>query len=833
MIKRSSANKKSEKRRVAEIAFLIGIIAFAAAAAGYIFYDWQAYTRHVETSAVELVKSAEAFLSKDDVRDLEGNSNDIGKPEYEEIKNSLSELKAANPAMVFAYLMKEESGRLYFLADSEAPDSEDYSPPGQEYSEATKTDKQPFIDGKSIVTDPLEDRWGTWVSILVPVMDPQTGEIIAVFGVDYAADTWNAEIAFHVLRDIVICLLLLLFLLSIYVIYKNNAALKNISVNLQSSENLFRTVFAQAPIGISIVKDYSQTIMINPKFEEILGRKTDELNALGWKNVTHPDDYQLDLSQFTRFMAGDIESYSMEKRYVRPDNSIIWVNMLVTRIALNQDKSQYHLCIVQDIQESKLANAALVESERSKTVLLSNLPGMAYRCDYDRKWTMHFLSDGCKALTGYTPESLLNNQDLSYNDLIVAEYRDILWKEWENVLALRKPFRYEYEIITAKGERNWVLELGQGVFSSNGTVEALEGIVVDINDLKTKEAHIKYANDHDYMTGLYNRKYFEEYKERLDQEGTIPLSVLVGDINGVRLINDAFGLAEGDRLIIEVAKIMQGCCRKGDLIARTGGDEFTILMPDTDQDKAVEMMEIIKDVCEQTSQKAFGSGQYINLSVGYATKTSKDENLTAVQKDAEDYMNKRKLLERNSYHNAILSSIMATMYENSHETEEHAQRLALLCKKIGEKLQFSQKNMDELQLFSMLHDIGKIGIDDGILNKPGPLTAEEWAIMKTHPEIGYRIAMSSPELVTIAEYILTHHERWDGKGYPQGLKGEEIPLLSRILAVSDSYDAMTQDRVYRTAISREEAAEEIENNAGTQFDPDIVKIFLEQVIVLL
>jgi len=133
----------------------------------------------------------------------------------------------------------------------------------------------------------------------------------------------------------------------------------------------------------------------------------------------------------------------------------------------------------------------------------------------------------------------------------------------------------------------------------------------------------------------------------------------------------------------------------------------------------------------------------------------------------------------------------------------------------------------------MLHDIGKIGIDDAILNKPGALTADEWAIMKTHPEIGYRIAMSSPELVTIAEYILTHHERWDGKGYPQGLKGEEIPQLSRILAVSDSYDAMTQNRVYRTAISKEDAAEEIEKNAGTQFDPDIVKIFLEQIIMLL
>ena len=829
MRKHQKAKQIPGKLHIAKFVFLIGIIVFAAAAAGYTFYDWQSYPRHVETSAIDLVESAEAFLPEDYVSDLEGNSNDIGKPAYEKIKTSLSVFKDSNPGIDFAYLMKESNGKLFFLVDSEAPDSEGYSPPGQEYSEATKTDKQPFLDGKSIVTEPLMDRWGTWVSILVPVVDPQTGAIIAVFGVDYAADTWNAEIAFQVLRDVVICLFILLFLFFIYIIYMKNISLKNISINLHASENLFRTVFTQAPIGISVVENYSQTMMINPRFEEILGRKIDELNALGWRNVTHPDDYQADLSQYTKFMAGEIDRYSMEKRYIRPDNSSVWVNMLITRIDLNQANSQHYLCIVQDIQESKLANAALEESERSKTVLLSNLPGMAYGCSYDKEWTMHFLSDGCLELTGYKPESLLNNHDLSFNDLIVADYRDILWKEWENVLALKKPFRYEYEIITAGGERKWVLELGQGVFNGDGILKALEGIVVDINEQKTKEAQIKFANSHDFMTGLYNRKYFEEYKESLDQEGAMPLSVLVGDINGVRLINDAYGLAEGDRLIIEVAKIMQGCCREGDMIARTGGDEFTILMPHSDQDKATEMMECIKNMCEKTSLEEFGNSQYINLSVGYATKSNMEDNFTIVQKEAEDYMNKRKLLERNSYHNAILSSIMTTMFENSHETEEHAQRLALLCKMIGEKLQFTQKNMDELQLFSMLHDLGKIGIDDGILNKPGALTADEWAVMKTHPEIGYRIAISSPELVTIAEYILTHHERWDGKGYPQGLKGEEIPLLSRILAISDSYDAMTQNRVYRTAISKEAALNEIAKNAGTQFDPEIAHIFIESV----
>lgn len=146
---------------------------------------------------------------------------------------------------------------------------------------------------------------------------------------------------------------------------------------------------------------------------------------------------------------------------------------------------------------------------------------------------------------------------------------------------------------------------------------------------------------------------------------------------------------------------------------------------------------------------------------------------------------------------------------------------------IGEKIGLSQNNMDQLHLFSMLHDIGKIAIDDRILNKPGKLTSEEWMEMKKHPEIGYRIAMSTIELKSSAEFILTHHERWDGKGYPQGLSGEEIPLLSRILGIADAYDAMTEDRVYRKAMAHEEAVAEIIKNKGTQFDPQLAQLFAD------
>ena len=166
------------------------------------------------------------------------------------------------------------------------------------------------------------------------------------------------------------------------------------------------------------------------------------------------------------------------------------------------------------------------------------------------------------------------------------------------------------------------------------------------------------------------------------------------------------------------------------------------------------------------------------------------------------------------------------MYARSYETEEHAERLIKLSRRIGDQMDLSEKNLVDLELLSILHDIGKIGIDDRILNKPGPLTHEEWAAMKKHPEIGYRIAMSASEFQSVAELILCHHERWDGKGYPQGLKGEEIPLQSRIIAIADAYDAMTEDRVYHKGITHEEALEEIKAKAGTQFDPVIAELFI-------
>jgi len=489
-----------------------------------------------------------------------------------------------------------------------------------------------------------------------------------------------------------------------------------------------------------------------------------------------------------------------------------------------------YVCLIEDITQRVEAENERRESERSKTVLLSNMPGMAYRCKFDRDWTMLFVSDGCFELTGFKPESLLNNKDICFNALIHPQYQDYLWKKWQEVVRDRTKLREEYEITTAFGENKWVFEQGQAIYNENGEVVALEGLIIDITDKKRKEQEVEYLNNHDFLTGLYNRKFFEQQKERMDTAAHLPLTILLGDINGLKLVNDAFGHQAGDRLIMLAAKILKSCMRKNDILARYGGDEFSIILPNMNGDKAYDLTKKIKKLCEEYNKTVNNESFGISISLGYATKMNKDEDIDLIIRTAEDYMYKHKLLESTSSHSDIVSSIKATMFERSYETQQHADRLSKLSRDIGVHLNFTQAQLDDLELLATLHDIGKVGVDDRILNKPGKLEEKEWLEMKKHSEIGYRIAMASPELVPIAEYILYHHERWDGMGYPSGLNKENIPLPSRILAAVDAYDAMTQDRVYRKAMSKEAAVEELRKNAGTQFDPVIIDIFIHKVL---
>ena len=368
----------------------------------------------------------------------------------------------------------------------------------------------------------------------------------------------------------------------------------------------FDMIFDQAPIGIAISHccgpDNSEDIIVrvNHAYEQIIGRTKEEIVDLGWMRITHPDDVEEDMENLRRLRSGEVKVYSMDKRYIRPDGSVVWVHTVVAPL-VSPDNQQYgHICLVQDITGRKSMEEALNESERSKSVLLSNLPGLAYRCNYDRDWTMQYVSQGCLDLTGYPPESLLNNRDISFNEVISPEYRETLWDEWHRILANRQPFKFEYEIITAAGEKKWVLEMGQGIYNDNGEVEALEGIILDISDRKAMENALKYNYEHDKWTGLHNRDYLVSLLEKDLRQGEKVKRALIGiNLRTVGLLTANYGFQYTQNLIKKAAEALSEYCTDKRMLFNTYQNRFLFYVVDyKDKNELIEFSRTIADLLE-------------------------------------------------------------------------------------------------------------------------------------------------------------------------------------------------------------------------------------------
>ncbi len=343
----------------------------------------------------------------------------------------------------------------------------------------------------------------------------------------------------------------------------------------------------------------------------------------------------------------------------------------------------------------------------------------------------------------------------------------------------------------------------------------------DMSEKKELQSKLEYMSYHDKLTGLYNRHFLEEEILRADTKDNYPLTILMADVNGLKLVNDSFGHFAGDELLKTVARVINEGNRKDGVAARVGGDEFIIVLKKTNEDEAKRIVDNIQRLAEKEKIE----GIDISITFGWATKSTEGENIKNIQKKAEDFLYKKKLFESPSMRNRTIDTIIHTLHEKNKREEAHSHRVSIISEKIGKALNLSDSDVKELKNMGLLHDIGKIALDENVLNKTGKLTDEEWESIKKHPEIGYRILSTVNEMSEIAEYVLSHHEKWDGSGYPRGIAEEEIPLMARIITIADSFDAMTCERPYRQAMSYRDAIDEIKRCAGTQFDPFLADVF--------
>lgn len=356
----------------------------------------------------------------------------------------------------------------------------------------------------------------------------------------------------------------------------------------------------------------------------------------------------------------------------------------------------------------------------------------------------------------------------------------------------------------------------------NGNIVGAVVTFMDISDRKQKEAKIQYLSCYDTLTGLFNRRCFEEHRRKIDTLDNLPLSIIFADINGLKMTNDIFGHAAGDELIKKTSEILRQECRENDIIARVGGDEFIILLPNTTEENAEKIVTRIRNGFSDTYVKAVKC----SISLGLDTKRSQDQPLEAIISNAESAMYKDKILNRKSVNKEIIDTIIGTLHTKRPRERQHSNNVRDLSVEIGKALDLSETKINKLSRAAYLHDIGKIVLDDNLLSID-TMDEDSIEIIRQHSVVGYRILNIFDDTLDLAEYVYSHHEKWDGTGYPRGLKGEQIPFLSRIISVAETYDrALYREELPLT--QRKKIAEEIiRKGAGTRFDPHIVEVFLQ------
>jgi diguanylate cyclase (GGDEF)-like protein/PAS domain S-box-containing protein len=595
---------------------------------------------------------------------------------------------------------------------------------------------------------------------------------------------------------------------------------KNNQLNFNDSEELLWKVMNSIPLRI-FWKDSNLNY---------LGCNENFLKDSGYESYTQlvgKSDYDMNWKEFADLYREDDQNVldtgksklNYEEKVVDNQGNTKWVKTTKLPLYGADGKVKGVLGIFEDITQRKIDETNTENIKNMYEELAKKSKSIAFEVDKYGKYT--YINDVVFDVLGYKPDEIIGKK--YFYDLACDNEKENLEKFGKLVLDNQESLSdYEHKLCHKSKKSIWVLTNGAPLYDLDGNYIGFRGVDIDINKIKESEERILYLSYHDQLTGLYNRRFFEEELLRLDTSRNYPISVLMIDVNGLKLMNDAFGHEAGDELIVTLAKSMKYIFRSDDIISRVGGDEFVILLPSTNES---DVKKLSKRLMEDLSSKKVRCLD-VSVSFGYCTKYDNSISTEDIIKRAEADMYKYKTVNRTRMRNSAIEAIINQLFEKVKDEKLHANLVSKFCRNIAKAMNFDEDDLNEIEKIGLLHDVGKIAIPDGILDKKDSLTDQEWADIKKHPETSYIILSSSSDYINLSEAVLYHHERYDGTGYPKGLIGNEIPLYSRIIAVADTYASLISKRPYRKAITRDKAIEILEKESSTKFDPEIVKLFI-------